>query len=81
MIKREDEDKAFARLVKVLPGQYCSLQLDRTSTRDGKGESKYQAYTSMHSLLSEHFNTPGEAVDNLIEKIVIREAERINDLK
>lgn len=75
MITREDEDKAFEKLVKVLPGQYCSLQLDRTSTRDGKEESKYQAYTSMHSTLSEAFDTPGEAVDNLMEKIAINEAK------
>jgi hypothetical protein len=71
MSSKRDDMRAFNKLCKAFPKQYCSLDLDivRYAT-DGEVRITYTAYVgtegNLTNYLSKAYNTPIEAVDECL---------------
>ena len=70
MTTKRDEQRAWAKLKKAFPSNYCVLQHEFDRYSSGTEKISYHAYVQApDGILSERFSTPMEAVDSIIQKV------------
>lgn len=71
MASKLDEMRAFSKLNKAFPGQYCTLDLEiKRYSHESTVEIKYHAYVAPKgekNYISGYYDTPIEAVDEILK--------------